>query len=470
MMELEHSFTVPVPPERAWDVLMDVQRVAPCMPGATLDSVEGDDIKGRIKVKVGPISMTYAGTAHFGERDTDSGVIVLEASGKETRGAGTASATVRSQLQGENGSTRVVVHTSLNVTGRPAQFGRGVMAEVGGKLIGIFADNLAAMLAADGDASAAAVAGGSAGAGSAGAGSAGAGSAGAGSAGAGSAGAGSAGAGSAGAGSAGAGSAGAGAGSTGATAGSADAGAPGSAAGTGAGSGSPAVPAAAAVPEEPTPPVSPGAGQPQDRVEAAAAESMESSVTGTASDVLAVPIEDMNLAVRSYNSLRREGVHTVGDLAFRTEEQLLAMSNIGPASVDEIKVKLADYQLSLAGSNIEGTPLAGGTDAPGAPPAPADAEAAGLVVPASPTAAPPESTPGPGSTVPAMPIPAGVTSAPPAPVAPPAPPRPAAPPAEADLNLLKVAGPAVLKRAAPVLAGLGAVAVVIMRLRRRRRR
>ena len=152
MMELEHSFTVPVPPERAMDVLLDVQRVAPCMPGASLDSVEGDDIKGRIKVKVGPISMTYAGTARFGERDTEAGVIVLEASGKETRGAGTASATVRSQLQGENGHTKVVVHTSLNVTGRPAQFGRGVMAEVGGKLIGIFADNLAAMLAADSDA------------------------------------------------------------------------------------------------------------------------------------------------------------------------------------------------------------------------------------------------------------------------------------------------------------------------------
>jgi carbon monoxide dehydrogenase subunit G len=383
MMELEHSFTVPVPPERAWDVLLDVQRVAPCMPGASLDSVDGNDIKGRIKVKVGPISMTYAGTAHFGERDTETGVIVLEASGKETRGAGTASATVRSQLQGENGHTKVVVHTSLNVTGRPAQFGRGVMAEVGGKLIGIFADNLAAMLAADGDAS----------------------------------------------------------------------GDAGHEAGTGAGSGSPAVPSAAVVPEEPTPPASPGAGQADDRVEAAAAEEMESTVTGAPSDVQARPIEDLNLPVRSYNSLRREGIHTVGDLAFRTEEQLLAINNIGPASVEEIKQKLADYQLSLAGSNIEGTPLAGGTEAPGAPPAPADAAAAGQAA-------------GPGTTVPAMPIPAGANGGRTAPAA--APPAPA-PAAQTDLNLLKIAGPAVAKRAAPIVAGLAAAAFVVFRIRARRR-
>src|SRR5215469_1966065 len=147
-MELEHSFSVPVPVERAWDVLLDVERVAPCMPGATLDSVDGDQIKGRIKVKVGPIQMTYAGTARFAEVDKAAGVVVLEASGKETRGAGTASATVRSELTPDGDATKVRVHTTLNVTGKPAQFGRGVMAEVGGRLVGIFADNLAAMLAA----------------------------------------------------------------------------------------------------------------------------------------------------------------------------------------------------------------------------------------------------------------------------------------------------------------------------------
>src|ERR1700761_5539846 len=123
-MELEHSFTVPVPADQAWDVLLDVERVAPCMPGATLDSVEGDEIKGRIKVKLGPVSMTYTGTARFTERDQDAGVVILEASGKETRGAGTAAATVRSELHGDGDQTQVTVHTSLNVTGRPAQLDR----------------------------------------------------------------------------------------------------------------------------------------------------------------------------------------------------------------------------------------------------------------------------------------------------------------------------------------------------------
>jgi carbon monoxide dehydrogenase subunit G len=147
-MELEHSFTVPVPADQAWDVLLDVERVAPCMPGATLDSVDGDEIKGKIKVKLGPVSMTYAGTARFTDRDRDAGVVVLKASGKETRGSGTAAATVRSELHDQGDKTEVTVHTSLNVTGRPAQLGRGLMSEVSAKLIGIFATNLADMLSA----------------------------------------------------------------------------------------------------------------------------------------------------------------------------------------------------------------------------------------------------------------------------------------------------------------------------------
>jgi carbon monoxide dehydrogenase subunit G len=147
-MELDNSFTVPATPDRAWDVLLDVERIAPCMPGATVEEFDGEVVTGRIKVKVGPVALTYRGTAKFLERDPETRVVVLEASGKETRGAGTASATVRASLEpaatGEG--TQVVMHTTMNVTGRPAQFGRGVIAEVGGKLIEKFAANLAQLI------------------------------------------------------------------------------------------------------------------------------------------------------------------------------------------------------------------------------------------------------------------------------------------------------------------------------------
>ena len=151
-MEMDHSFTVPVPPERAWDVLLDVEKIAPCMPGATVDEFDGEVVTGRIKVKVGPVSLTYRGTAKFTERDPDAKVIVLEASGKETRGAGTASATVRATLEPEPGGegTTASMHTTMNVTGRPAQFGRGVMVEVGSKLVEQFAQNLRQLIAEDG--------------------------------------------------------------------------------------------------------------------------------------------------------------------------------------------------------------------------------------------------------------------------------------------------------------------------------
>jgi carbon monoxide dehydrogenase subunit G len=151
-MEMDHSFTVPVPPDRAWDVLLDVERIAPCMPGATVDDFDGEVVTGRIKVKVGPVSLTYRGTAKFTERDPDAKVMLLEASGKETRGAGTASATVRASLEPESGgqATEVSMHTTMNVTGRPAQFGRGVMVEVGGKLVEQFASNLSKLIAGDG--------------------------------------------------------------------------------------------------------------------------------------------------------------------------------------------------------------------------------------------------------------------------------------------------------------------------------
>jgi carbon monoxide dehydrogenase subunit G len=161
-MEMDHSFTVPVPPDRAWDVLLDVERIAPCMPGATVDEFDGEVVTGRIKVKVGPVSLTYRGTAKFTERDPDAKVIVLEASGKETRGSGTASATVRASLEPEpsGDATTVLMHTTMHVTGRPAQFGRGVMVEVGSKLVEKFAENLSQLISGGDGASADAAAGG----------------------------------------------------------------------------------------------------------------------------------------------------------------------------------------------------------------------------------------------------------------------------------------------------------------------
>ncbi|RJL23623.1 SRPBCC family protein [Bailinhaonella thermotolerans] len=147
-MRFEHEFTVPVPVERAWVTLLDVEEVAPCMPGATLDSREGDVLTGRIKVKVGPITVTYRGRAEFTEVDKDAYTVTIKAAGKEARGPGTADATVRAQLHADGERTRVAVRTTFSVTGRPAQFGRGVMAEVGAKLIDKFAANLAARLQA----------------------------------------------------------------------------------------------------------------------------------------------------------------------------------------------------------------------------------------------------------------------------------------------------------------------------------
>ncbi len=349
-MELEHTFTVPVPEERAWDVLLDVERVAPCMPGASLDSVDGDEIKGRIKVKVGPISMTYAGTARFTERDPQAHVITLEAAGKETRGAGTASATVRSMLEARGDQTHVIVHTTLNVTGRPAQFGRGVMAEVGGKLIGIFASNLADMLAAD----------------------------------------------------------------------------------------SAAEHPAAASPAETSP------------AETSPAET-------SAEDDLALPVEELHLALRSHNSLRRDGIHTVGELAARTEQQLLAIENIGPASVEEIRQKLAERGLSLGsagpgstagradtGSAAGNITARGSTAAPGAAAANGARPSRGA---ANGDSRPAAKSPGPGAG-----------------------PADARPPAEDAIDLLSVAGLPVLKRAIPVLAGLVLAIAIVLRFRIRRRR
>ncbi|WP_344397632.1 SRPBCC family protein [Streptomyces vastus] len=145
-MELHHEFTVPVPVQEAWPLLLDIERVAPCMPGATVEEYDGKTVNGSVKVRVGPITVTYRGTAVFEEQDESAHRMVLIASGKETRGQGTARATVTATLTERDGGTAVSVRTDLTVTGRPAQFGRGVMAEVGDKLVGQFATCLSEQL------------------------------------------------------------------------------------------------------------------------------------------------------------------------------------------------------------------------------------------------------------------------------------------------------------------------------------
>jgi carbon monoxide dehydrogenase subunit G len=145
-MQLEHQFSVPVPVAQAWDLLLDVERTAPCLPGATVESFDGETIHGRLKVKVGPIQVTYAGSARFTEKDESARRAVLDASAKEARGPGTATAVVKAALVDRGASTDVTLTTDLQITGRPAQFGRGVMVEVGTKLLDKFADCLAAEL------------------------------------------------------------------------------------------------------------------------------------------------------------------------------------------------------------------------------------------------------------------------------------------------------------------------------------
>jgi len=142
-MKLENRFTVPVPRDQALQVLLDVERIAPCMPGAALTSREGDHFTGTVKVKVGPINLTYGGKAHFVSVDEAAGVVIIEGSGKETRGTGTAKALVTCRLVSNGETTDVEVDTDLNVTGKPASFGRGVLADVSGKLVGQFASCLA---------------------------------------------------------------------------------------------------------------------------------------------------------------------------------------------------------------------------------------------------------------------------------------------------------------------------------------
>ena len=147
-MDLNHEFTVPVPVADAWKILTDVERIAPCLPGAELQEVEGDTYRGVVKVKVGPIQAQFKGQASFVERDDNSHKAVLKGEGRDTGGKGNASALITAQLTSESAaSTKVVVTTDLSISGKVAQFGRGAMADVSDKLLGQFVENLNQLIA-----------------------------------------------------------------------------------------------------------------------------------------------------------------------------------------------------------------------------------------------------------------------------------------------------------------------------------
>ena len=143
-MELVNEFRVPVSVDEAWKVLTDVERVAPCIPGAQLLSVDGDEFTGAVKVKVGPITVQYKGKAYFEEKDASARRAVIIADGKETRGQGNAAALVTAELKDEGNCTSCVLTTDLSISGKAAQFGRGVLSDVATKLIGQFAARLEA--------------------------------------------------------------------------------------------------------------------------------------------------------------------------------------------------------------------------------------------------------------------------------------------------------------------------------------
>lgn len=145
-MEIENSFTVDAPVEEAWALLTDIPEIAPCLPGATLSGEENGVYSGSVKVKVGPVTAEYRGTAEFVERDDAAHRAVISGKGRDSRGAGNAQALITAQMTGVGSQTTVDIHTDLKITGKVAQFGRGVMQDVSEKLLGQFAECLAGKL------------------------------------------------------------------------------------------------------------------------------------------------------------------------------------------------------------------------------------------------------------------------------------------------------------------------------------
>lgn len=139
-MELEHHFEVPADIATTWATFNDLEQVVPCFPGATLTSVDGDDFEGTVRLKLGPISLTYGGKGTFIERDEGAGVVVMEAQGMDRRGNGAAGITVRATLSEIEGGTAVDVVSKVNISGKPAQFGRGMIQRVSDRMLGQFLD------------------------------------------------------------------------------------------------------------------------------------------------------------------------------------------------------------------------------------------------------------------------------------------------------------------------------------------
>ncbi|AQA03788.1 membrane oxidoreductase [Mycobacterium sp. MS1601] len=148
-MKIANEFTVSAPIDQAWDVLLDLEQVIPLMPGAQMTGRDGDDVLGKVKIKVGPVTSEFSGKVHFVEQDSGAYRAVIDAKGKEARGTGNAAATVTAQLQQAGEVTRVVVDTDLKIVGKLAQFGSGMLQQVSEKLLGQFVDSLEAKLAAD---------------------------------------------------------------------------------------------------------------------------------------------------------------------------------------------------------------------------------------------------------------------------------------------------------------------------------
>ena len=150
-MDLNHTFTVAVPVADAWKILTDLERIAPCLPGAQLQEVEGDIYRGVVKIKVGPIQAQFKGQASFVERDDTAHKAVLKGEGRDTGGKGNASALITAEMTAVDAdNTSVTVNTDLSITGKVAQFGRGAMADISDKLLGQFVENLNSMILSGG--------------------------------------------------------------------------------------------------------------------------------------------------------------------------------------------------------------------------------------------------------------------------------------------------------------------------------